>query len=206
MSIQATIEQGENYLAHIWKAIATLGVTSIVFGVVLLVWPDLGLATMTALVGAFGLVYGSLSAYAAFRLPKESGRLRLWVAIQAVIGFGIGLVVLGWPDLSATALLYAIAIWAIAAGIAQVGGAVTLPLRTSESLLVALNGIVIGAFGVIMFVKPGEGALALLALVATFAIVDGIFELALARELRSVVEDVKEHSGSLMRAKPLVHG
>ena len=206
MSIQATIEEGENYLAQVWKAIATLGVISIVFGVVLLVWPDLGLATMTALVGAFALVYGSLSAYAAFRLPKESGRLRLWVAIQAIIGTGTGVVVLFWPDLSATALLYAIAIWAIAAGIAQVGGAITLPLGTSESLLVALNGIVLGAFGVIMFVEPGEGALALLALVATFAIVDGIFELALARQLRSVVEDVKEHSAPLTRAKPLVHG
>jgi hypothetical protein len=57
-----------------------------------------------------------------------------------------------------------------------------------------------------MFVEPGEGALALLALVAAFAIVDGIFELALARELRSVVEDVKEHSGPRVRAKPLVHG
>jgi uncharacterized membrane protein HdeD (DUF308 family) len=206
MSIQATIEAGENYLAHVWKAIATLGVTSIVFGVVLLVWPDLGLATMTALVGTFGLVYGSLSAYATFRLPKESGRLRLWVAIQAIIGIGTGVVVLVWPDLSATALLYAIAIWAIAGGIAQVGGAITLPLRTSESLLVALNGIVLGAFGVIMFVEPGEGALALLTLVAAFAIVHGIFEVALARELRGVVEDVKERSGPLTRAKPLVHG
>ena len=87
-----------------WKAIATLGVISIVFGVVLLVWPDLGLATMTALVGAFGLVYGSLSAYAAFKLPKEAGRLRFWVAIQAILGIGTGVVVLFWPDLSATAL------------------------------------------------------------------------------------------------------
>ncbi|MGZ8695274.1 MAG: DUF308 domain-containing protein, partial [Gaiellaceae bacterium] len=163
MSIQATIEEGENYLAQVWKAIATLGVASIVFGVVLLVWPDLGLATMTALVGAFGLVYGSLSAYAAFRLPKESGQIRFWVAIKAIIGIGTGLVVLFWPDLSATALLYAIAIWAIAAGIAQIGGAIMLPLPAWESLLVALNGIVLGAFGVIMFVEPGEGALALLA-------------------------------------------
>ena len=205
MSIQATIEEGENYLARVWKAIATLGVASIVFGVVLLVWPGTGLATMTALVGAFGLVYGSLSAYAAFRLPKEAGRLRFWVAIQAILGLGTGLVVLLWPDLSATALLYAIAIWAIAGGIAQVGAAITMPLGASESLLVALNGIVLGAFGVVMFVEPGDGA-ALLALVATFAIVDGIFELALARELRSAVEDVKEHSGPLVRAKPLVHG
>ena len=119
---------------------------------------------------------------------------------------GTGLVVLVWPDLSATALLYAIAIWAIAGGIAQVGAAITMPLRTSESLLVALNGIVLGAFGVVMFVEPGDGALALLALVATFAIVDGIFELALARQLRTAVEDVKEHTQPLVRAKPLVHG
>ena len=37
-----------------------------------------------------------------------------------------------------------------------------------------------------MFVEPGDGAIALLALVAAFALVRGTFDIALAVELRRV--------------------
>lgn len=50
----------------------------------------------------------------------------------------------------------------------------------TRSRLLALNGIVLAAFGTVMFVEPGDGAVALLALVAAFAIVGGSLDIALA--------------------------
>lgn len=192
MDIQSTIEDGERLLARVWKLIALQGVAAIVFGFVLLAWPDLGLTAMLALVGAFALVTGCAAGVAAFRLPKEARQARIWLAVQSLIGIGIGIAVLVWPDLSAKALLYVIAAWAIATGVVQFAAALSMPLDSSRSILLALNGIILAAFGVIMFVKPGAGALALLTLVAAYAIVEGVFALELARELREAAEDAKQ--------------
>jgi uncharacterized membrane protein HdeD (DUF308 family) len=62
------------------------------------------------------------------------------------------------------------------------------------------------AFGVVMFVEPGDGAIALLALVAAFALVRGTFDIALAIELRHVVGELKEHVRPPAQPKPIVHG
>jgi uncharacterized membrane protein HdeD (DUF308 family) len=191
MNIETTLNDGEQLLARVWKLIAAQGVIAIAFGIVLLVWPSIGLAAMTGIVGAFALITGCAAAVAAFRLPKEARDARIWLALQGVIGLAIGFAVLAWPNLSAKALLYTIAIWAIMAGAARFWASIAVPLTGAESLLLALNGIVLTAFGVIMFVKPGTGAIGLLALVAAYAIVDGVFALGLARELRHAVGSAK---------------
>ena len=180
------------------------GVAAIAFAIVLLVWPGIGLATMVAIVGAFALVTGCAAAVAAFERPGEARDARIWLAVQALIGIAIGVAVLAWPDVSAKALLYVIAAWAIAAGATKFVAALVLPLGAGRSLLLALNGILLGAFGVIMFVKPGTGAIAMLALVAAYAIVDGVFALALARELRHVADETKRFAPQ-PKAR-LVHG
>lgn len=57
-----------------------------------------------------------------------------------------------------------------------------------------------------MFVEPGDGAIALLALVAAFALVRGTFDIALALELRHVAGELKDRFRSPLRSKPVVHG
>ena len=196
----------EQLLGRIWKLIAARGGVAIAFGAVLIVWPDIGLSAMTGLVGAFALVSGATAGAAAFALPAESGRHRRWLALDAIAGLVIGVAVLAWPDLSALALLYVIAAWVIVTGGIQLGAAILLPLDAMRSLLLGLRGIVLGAFGVVMFVEPGKGAIALLALIAATAIVNGIFDLALARELRRVPEEMKQWTTTRVRPRAAAHG
>ena len=97
-----------------------------------------------------------------------------------------------WPDLSALGLLYAIAAWAIALGIFEIAFAFDLPLSGGRSVLLALTGVLSVAFGVIMFAEPGAGAVALLALVAAFALVTGAMQIAFALELRRVAHELED--------------
>jgi len=196
----------ERILSGVWKFFATRGAVALAFGLVLLGWPNVGLSLMVALVGAFALANGLVSGATAFAVPGESGRHRLWLALDALAGVAIGVIVLVWPDLSAIALLYLIAVWAIAIGAVQLAGALLLPLGAAQSLLLALNGIVLGAFGTAMFAAPGEGAVALLALVAAFALVDGAFDIALAVDLRRALDEVKRRVEPTPRPRPVAHG
>ena len=47
-------------------------------------------------------------------------------------------------------------------------------------MLLSLSGLVSVLFGLVMFAKPGDGALVLLALIAAFSLVKGVTELVVA--------------------------
>jgi uncharacterized membrane protein HdeD (DUF308 family) len=203
---QTALEEGERLVARIWRLLALRGAVAIIFAFVLLVWPDIGLTAMTAVVGAFAIASGFVSAWAAYALPGAARSDRIWMGVNSIVGLAIGVGVLVWPDLSAKALLYTIAIWAIAAGVTELVAAFALPLSGARTVLVAVSGVVMAAFGVVMFAEPGDGAIALLALVAAFALVRGTFDIALAIELRHVVGELKQRLRSPGQPKPIAHG
>jgi uncharacterized membrane protein HdeD (DUF308 family) len=202
----SALQEGERIFARAWKLLALRGAIAITFAFVLLVWPDIGLTAMVAVVGAFALVSGFVSGVAAWVLPGAATQQRVWLVLNAILGLVVGAAVLLWPDLSAKALLYAIALWAIAAGVIELVEAFVLPLSGTRTVLVAVGGIVLAAFGVVMFVEPGEGAIALLALVAAFALVRGTFDIALAVELRRGLGELKKRMPSPVQPKPVAHG
>jgi uncharacterized membrane protein HdeD (DUF308 family) len=199
------LEEGERRLARIWKPVALHGLVAIAFGVVIVVWPNIGLSLLIALFGAFALLGGVMTVAAAFDEPMPR-HARPGVVFQGLLSIAVGVVVLVWPDLSAHALLYAIAAFAIAAGVIEfLGGAIALAITGGRSLLLILLGLVSVAFGAIMFGRPGAGALALLALIAAFLIVTGVVEIALALELRRVAAEVKRRLTAGPTAKPVAH-
>ena len=204
MNLATQLKEGERELAHMWKVIALRGAAAIAFAVVILVWPNVGLTTLIALFGALALVSGLATIGGAVKLPIQGGR-PIWLVIEGLLGVAVGVVVFIWPALSALGLLYLIAAWAIALGIFEIALAFVLPISGRRSLLGVLGGLLSVAFGVIMFAHPGAGAVALLALVAAFALVTGVMQIAFALELRRVVvelERVRPHA----TAKPVTHG
>ena len=205
MNLEAHIEEGERTLAHIWKAMAVRGAVAIAFSAVIVIWPKIGLTTLIALFGAFALVSGIATIAGAFSVPL-SGRRRAWLAIEGLLGVAVGIVVFIWPGLSALGLLYAIAAWAIATGIVEIVLSFNLPISGRRSLLLGLGGLLSIAFGVIMFAEPGAGAIALLALVAAFALVSGVMQIVYAFELRRVVGELERPFRPRTTAKPVTHG
>ncbi len=204
MNPKTHLHDDERALANIWKVTATRGALAVALGVVILVWPNLGLTALIALFGAFALVTGLTTIAGAFELPARRGE-RGWLFVEGLLGVATGVVVFVWPGLSAVALLYAIAAWAIAVGTLQTTLAFTL--RTGgRSMLLLLGGLLSIAFGVIMFGHPGAGAVALLALIAAFALVTGVMQIALALEMRSTLAELEHETRPRATATPAVHG
>jgi uncharacterized membrane protein HdeD (DUF308 family) len=171
-------------------ALGLNGLLSVVFGVVVIVWPDISLFALTILFGAYALATGVVGLVASF-----SGAVRYergWLVFSSLLGIVTGVLVLVWPDISELALLYVIGAYAIALGIIAVWGAFYLPLDGTDTALMALSGLASILFGIVMFAKPGAGALVVLALIAAFALVTGITQLVVAiggeRMLRSSIK------------------
>ncbi|MGH3083547.1 MAG: HdeD family acid-resistance protein [Gaiellaceae bacterium] len=205
MNLETQLKEGEQTLARIWKLTALRGALAIAFAVVILIWPNIGLSALIVLFGALALVSGLTTIVEAFRLPIRGGE-RAWLVFEGLLGVAVGVVVFIWPDLSALGLLYAIAAWAIALGMFEIGLAFVLPISGGRKLLAMLGGVLSIAFGVIMFGHPGAGAVALLALVAAFALVTGVMQIAFALELRRAVGELEQRIQPHTTAKPVTQG
>jgi uncharacterized membrane protein HdeD (DUF308 family) len=176
--VQEAEQMAEEQLKRVRWALGLSGVISILFGIVVLVWPGISLYALVLLFGAYSLVNGVFGLAAALRLPKMPGRG--WMIVSALAGIAVGVIVFFWTDMSALALLYVIGAYAITIGVFTIGSAFWLPLANNDKVLLVLTGFISIVFGVLMFAEPNDGALVLLALISAFALVRGIFELTVA--------------------------
>jgi uncharacterized membrane protein HdeD (DUF308 family) len=172
-------------MARNWWVIALRGIAAIAFGILTIVWPTLSLLGIIFLFGAYALVDGISSIVAAVRGDPGTRGHGLAIAIIGVAGVIAGIIAFVNPGLTAITLLYVIAAWAIVVGVTQIYAAYRLRKEIEGEWLMAIGGVASIAFGVLIIVAPGAGALSVLALIATFAILFGISLLALAWRLRT---------------------
>jgi uncharacterized membrane protein HdeD (DUF308 family) len=159
-------------------ALGVRGALSIALGIVILVWPGISLVALTIVVGAYALANGMTELFYAFTAEGKSRRG--WFVFSGLVGIAFGVMVLAWPGISSLALLYVIGGYAIAIGILAIGAAFQLPLDGRDAALMILGGLVAILFGIVMFARPGAGALATLALIAAFALITGASQLVVA--------------------------
>jgi uncharacterized membrane protein HdeD (DUF308 family) len=171
-------------------ALGLNGLLSIAFAVAIIVWPDISLKALVILFGAYALASGVVGLAAALSGP--AGRGRGWLIFSSLLGIAVGVLVFLYTDMSALALLYVIGAYAIALGIITIVGAFSLPLDGGDTALMTLTGLVSIAFGVVMFAKPGDGALVLLALIAAYALIVGLAELTVAIGGKRIVRNLTQ--------------
>jgi uncharacterized membrane protein HdeD (DUF308 family) len=169
-------------LAKNWWLLLLRGIAAIIFGVLAFAWPGLTLLTLIMVYGAFALVDGVLAIIAAVTCGAPAPRW--WLAIVGLLGIATGLLMFLMPGLTALVLLYFIAGWAIATGVFQIVGAIRLRKEIDNEWFLILAGIVSVLFGVGVMMAPGAGALALVWVIGTYAVIMGILLVALAFRLK----------------------
>jgi uncharacterized membrane protein HdeD (DUF308 family) len=172
-------------LARNWWVLLLRGMVAILFGVLTFASPGISLASLVLLFGAFCLADGLMAAWTAFsnRKQKENAWLLL---IGGLLGIGVGLLTIFQPAVTGLALLFYIAIWAIATGVVQVLTAIRLRQEIANEWMLILAGLASVALGALLMARPGAGALAVLWLIASYAIVFGLLLVVLAFRVRSV--------------------
>lgn len=171
-------------LQRTWWVLLLRGLVAIAFGVLAWLQPGISLAALVLLFGAYSLADGILGVGSAIAARRTVDYW--WVLLlSGLIGIGIGVLTFFAPGITTLALVLYIGIWAIATGILEIVAAVRLHKDIQGEWLLALAGIVSVVFGVFLVWQPGAGALALLWIIATYAVVFGILLLMLAFEARS---------------------
>src|SRR5215475_5110046 len=128
-------------LARNWWAIVLRGVFAVLFGLGTFLWPGVTLAVLVLLYGGYLFVDGIMAIlWALARRPEGSFSWEVFLAGLASLAAGV--VTLLWPGVTAIALLYLIAIWAIIRGVFEILAAFHLRRELSNEWLLALAGAV----------------------------------------------------------------
>ena len=172
-------------LARNWWLFLLRGVAALIFGGLSLIWPGLSLVTLVLLFGAYALLDG-IFALAAAIVGRGNAGLRWWLVLVGLLGISVGITTFLWPGLTALTLLYFIASWFIATGVLQIVGAIELRNTIKNEWWLILNGAFSVLFGILLFVSPGAGALALIWLIALFAIAYGILLVGFAFKVKKL--------------------
>ena len=172
-------------LSRNWWALAIRGLFAILFGIAAFVVPGITLFVLVILFGAYMLVDGVFAIVAA--INARGTEARWWVLlVEGILGVLAGAIAFAWPSITALALLYLVAAWAIVTGILEIAAAVRLRREIAGEWALGLSGLLSLLFGVLLVVIPAPaGILSLLWLIGVYAIAFGVVLLVLAFRVRN---------------------
>jgi uncharacterized membrane protein HdeD (DUF308 family) len=110
-----------------------------------------------------------------------------WIpVVRGILGIIFGILVFAFPDTAVTLFVYMFGAYMLVDGIVALGFA--FDVRRGRGWMI-LSGIASIAAGILTFIYPSATAMALVYIVAAWAIVTGIFELVAAIEWRQILPD-----------------
>lgn len=177
-------------LSQTWWLMLLRGIVAIVFGLLTCFQPLISVSVLVMFFGAFVLVDGILaiaSAVQGRKTHQDWWILLLW----GLFGVIAGALTLAMPDITTLVLLMYIAAWAVVTGIVEIIAAIRLRGEALGRGWLILGGLLSALFGIVLFIHPGAGAVAIAWLIGTFAIILGIIFAALAFHMRKISKDLQ---------------
>ena len=178
---------GLNLISRNWWLVLLRGIVSILFGILAFAWPGPTVLALTLLFGAYALADGALSLIAAVS-GSDRSTPAWWLVLVGLLGIAAGLIAFFWPGKTAFALVVMIGAWALAIGIFEIIGAIRLRHEIDDEWWLIAAGILSVLFGLAVLLAPAAGALAIVWLIAAYAIVAGVLMVAFSFRLKSLHE------------------
>jgi len=159
-----------------------LGVLAIIAGILALAWPGVTVLALVILFAVYAFIDAGLQAMRAFSSGSAGpvfGHLLL-----GLVDVAAGVVALTWPGPTALVLVLIVAIWAFTGGFFEIFAAFRSGEAAGTRALFILGGLVSISFGVVLFARPGVGAVTLALLFGLYSLIYGISQITLGIQLR----------------------
>ncbi len=161
------------------------GAVAVMFGVLALLWPQLTVLALALVFGAYALVDGVILLGAAWRNRGERWSA-LACAAAGALSVVAAMVTSLWPGLTALALVVMAGAWAVVTGCLELWAALRMRRELRHAWLWLVSAVVSVVAGVLLWLRPDAGAVAISLVLGVYALVAGGVWLASAwREHRA---------------------
>jgi uncharacterized membrane protein HdeD (DUF308 family) len=188
-------------LARSWWMLALQGAMALTFGILALLWPGATLIVLVALFAAWALLGGAASVIAAIQHRKTDDGWWL-VLVLGLVSLAAGVIAVLNPGITILVLVMVMGVNALITGVLEIVMAIRLRKQIEREWLLGLAGAVSVIFGMLVFLFPAAGALAMVWLVSFYATFTGVLLLALAFKARKWTRTGGLRDESVHRPRP----
>jgi uncharacterized membrane protein HdeD (DUF308 family) len=117
--------------------------------------------------------------------------------VLGLLDLAAGVIALVWPGPTALVLVLIVGIWAFAGGFFELFAAFQSGETAGTRAMFILGGLVSIAFGVVLFARPGAGAVTLALLFGLFSLIYGVSQITMGIQLRQTgktLDSAMEHA------------
>ncbi len=155
------------------------GILALLFGFVAIFWPNVGLQLLVLVFGAYAFIDGL------FALFVGATYKSLGMIVEGLIGILVGGYIFFMTEQAVTVFLVLVGIWALATGAFEILAGLQLRKHMENEIFLLFVGIISMLFGALIFIKPLVFASAIAFVIGIYAVVFGIFIVALGLTIKS---------------------
>ena len=175
-----------------------LGVLAVAVGIIAIAWPNVTILALVILFAVYAFMDAGLQAARAFS-SRGAGPV-FGHLLLSLISLAAGVVALVWPGPTAYVLVIVVAAWALVGGVVEVVAGFAAGETAGTRALFIISGLVSVAFGVLLFARPGVGAVTLALLFGLYSLIYGFSQITAGVQLRHVGKDVQQPFTELRNA------
>ena len=165
------------------------GILAVIIGIIALAWPSVTVLALVILFAVYAFIAAGLQAARAFS-SRTAGPV-IGHLLLGLVDLAAGVIALAWPGPTALVLVLIVASWAVVAGLFEIAAAFRRSEAAGTRALFILGGLASIALGVVLFARPGVGAVTLALLFGLFNLIYGGWALAQGIELRHTQHTLK---------------
>jgi uncharacterized membrane protein HdeD (DUF308 family) len=166
-----------------------LGVLAVIVGIIAIAWPGVTILALVILFAVYAFIAAGMQAARAFS-SRDAGPV-FGHLLLALIDLAAGVVALVWPGPTAYVLVIIVAAWAVVGGVTEIVAGFAAGETAGTRAMFILAGLVSVAFGVLLFARPGVGAVTLALLFGLYSMIYGFSQITAGVQVRQLGKSFK---------------
>jgi uncharacterized membrane protein HdeD (DUF308 family) len=170
-----------------------IGILAVIVGIIAIAWPGVTILALVTLFAIYAFIDAGLQTVRAF--SSGSAGPVLGHLLLGLIDVAAGIFALAWPAPTVFVLVIVVAAWAFVGGFAEIFAAFGSGETAGTRAIFLIAGLVSVLFGVVLFARPGVGAVTLALLFGFYSMIYGFSQITTGIHTRELSK-----SGPSLRA------
>jgi uncharacterized membrane protein HdeD (DUF308 family) len=163
------------------------GLLAVAIGVISVAWPNITIGAFVILFAVYAFTIAVTDAMRGF--SSDGAGSVFGYLFLSLIAVAAGVTTLAWPGITALALAIFVGVWAVVAGVFEIGLTFRSGEGAGERAMWLLGGIVSIALGLVLFIRPDIGAASLAIVFGLYSVAFGISALVLSAQTKGPASD-----------------